>query len=129
MPGGKSALSSMGKAQRELAQGVQPPRGELKPVYGVADAPCRFETPCLTRPPRAMRVVLPRIGLHRCTMTDDQLLLTPSRFLIRPGLNGAYPSRTTPNPIAARVAKPPQRFSFESLPYPRSGRAPCSRPH
>jgi hypothetical protein len=50
MPGGKSALSSMGKAQRELAQGVQPPRGELKPVYGVADAPCRFETQCLTRP-------------------------------------------------------------------------------
>jgi hypothetical protein len=87
----------MGKAQRELAQGVQPPRGELKPVYRVADAPCRFETPCLTRPARAMRVVLPRIGLHRCTMTDDQL--TPSRFLIRPGLNGACPPRTTPHPI------------------------------
>ena len=66
----------------------------------------------LTRP---LRVVLPRI--------DDQLLLTPSRISdstwAAPSPNGA--PRATPDPIGARVAKPPQRFSFEILPYPRSG--------
>src|SRR6478672_2943808 len=107
---GKSASSSRGKAQRKLGQGVQTPRSQLKHVYRVADAPCVFETPCLTCPSRALRVVLPRI--------DDLLLLTPSRISDSTwGLplspNGAYPPRATPDPIAARVAKPPQRSSFE----------------